>query len=694
MEPLLSQDEIDALMSIASYETSNLKGSCDADQPGIACGSYDPLGGARLPIGKRERNEYSIGIQDKSESSTDITSSPAIELGEARALAVSLHKSLSPEGILRSCNQALRKHLSQGRVSLVQPRSNRTTATLYSLDDGGNSPLIGPQIIELEPSRLKECLLRKRELNIRTAQITQLDYIERGYLLGPNPRHGAISVIYKPLMLENELKCMLILSFSESEGLDSTLDALFSYMAPHISIALSNSERYCEEQRRSRRLAMVIEIAGQATNEDDLEKCLSEVCHSVRKSSDYNSVQIWVETRDRLDLIGTAHKLPTEGGASRQIPSLVRECARQDRIICNNNIRSEFSVEPNCEGTSQLAVPIDLRGKCLGILYLESDCLDSFERDDLSAMESVAALVASRLQNSQAIKNSQRSTDYLQSILESMYDWAILSTDVHGYVFTCSVGSKRIFDLSQSEILGKDVLNLFSDPKIQADIITYLGGDSPSPCLQRFRVPQLNGKTTAYLDVTLQQVHNNEGCHIGFLCVVRDVTDRVSLERRLKKLTVTDDVTGLYNQRGFFALIESEIKRCRKSGWNFSLCFLDLDGLKRFNDTYGHLRGSRVLAETAGLLRESVRPETDLCCRYGGDEFVIIMPQMNKFEARTPIEKIRAKLSEHFQGKITASFGISDFSDHSLKATDVLALADRAMYSAKSQGKNRVLLSD
>jgi len=425
-----------------------------------------------------------------------------------------------------------------------------------------------------------------------------------------------------------------------------------------------------------------------------LEKCLGGICQSVRKSLDCRSVQIWVETGDRLDLIGHAYKLAAEAATSRAVPLLVQECARQDRIICNNNIRLEFGVEPNCEGTSQLSAPINLRGRCQGALFLESNNLDFFDGDDISAIEKVTSLIASRLQNSQTIKNSQRSSDYLQSILESMHDWAILSTDVHGYVFTCSVGSKRIFDLMQSEILGKDVLNLFTDPRIQADIIAYLGGDSASPCLQRFRVPQLNGTTTAYLDVTFQHVHNNEGCRIGFLCVVRDVTDRVSLERRLKKLTVTDDVTGLYNQRGFFALIEAEIKRCRKSGRNFPLCFLDLDGLKRFNDTYGHLRGSRVLDETARLLRESVRPQTDMCCRYGGDEFVIIMPQMSKLEAQVPIEKIRAKLSEHFRGKITASFGITDFSDHSLKATDVLARADRAMYTAKSQGKNRVLLSD
>jgi diguanylate cyclase (GGDEF)-like protein/PAS domain S-box-containing protein len=695
MEPLLSQDEIDALLSVASYETSGLKRACAAGKSGSAGGSCDPCYEEPLAMDKPGLKEHRFGIQSKAVPVAVSSSSPAFDSGEAEALAISLHQYLSPEGILRSCNQALRKHLSRGRVSLVQPRSNRTTATIRSLDDGENSPLIGPRVIELEPSRLKECMLKQQEFSIRAASLSQLDYIERGYLLGIVSNCGGISIVYRPLMLEDELICILVLSIPEAEDPDANLTSLISSMAPHISVALRNSEQYSIEQGRSRRLAMIMETAAQATaHEDDLEKCLSGICQAVRKSLDCRSVQIWVETRNHLNLMGHACTLAAEAAKIQQVPLLVQDCARQDQIVCNNNIRSEFGVEPNCEGTSQLSAPISLRGKCLGVLFLESGNLDSFEGDDIRAIEKVTSLIASRLQNSRTIKNSQRSRDYLQSILESMHDWAILSTDVHGYVFTCSVGSKRIFDLMQSEILGKDVLNLFTDSHIQADIIAYLGGDSASPCLQLFRVPQLNGTTTAYLDVTFQQVHNNEGCHIGFLCVVRDVTDKVSLERRLKRLTVTDDVTGLYNQRGFFALIEAEIKRCRKSGQNFSLCFLDLDGLKRFNDTYGHLRGSRVLDETARLLRESVRPQTDMCCRYGGDEFVIIMPQMSKIEARDPIEKIRAKLGEHFQGKITASFGITDFSDHSLKAMDLLARADRAMYTAKSQGKNRVFLSD
>jgi two-component system, cell cycle response regulator len=166
------------------------------------------------------------------------------------------------------------------------------------------------------------------------------------------------------------------------------------------------------------------------------------------------------------------------------------------------------------------------------------------------------------------------------------------------------------------------------------------------------------------------------------------------LLQKLKELSITDDVTGLYNQRGFFRALRKEIRRCQKSHTNLSLCFLDLDNLKQFNDTYGHLSGSQALRETAGLLQQLTRPGADVCCRYGGDEFAIIMPQISKTEANSVIEKIRVLLSEHFQAKMTGSFGIADISNKATEATDLLAKADKAMYRAKYQGKNCVVLSD
>jgi diguanylate cyclase (GGDEF)-like protein len=460
--------------------------------------------------------------------------------------------------------------------------------------------------------------------------------------------------------------------------------------------ALSKSAVFPAEKaiRPSPQFMLLSRIAKLAASTIEDTMFFPEVCNILRKSFDYSSVQIWLEACDRLELTGCSSQDPMGAAVNAPAPSLVQECARRALVICNDDLHSEFEKESNHETGSLLAAPIHYGGKCTGVLYIDNGASDKFSSENVDAMESAAALIASRLHILQAYKNSQRSGGYLQAVLEAAHDWAILSTDTHGYVITCSVGLQRVFRLSQRQILGTDLLNLFTNPQIQRELITFINGNATASCLERFHVPQMIGKTTSYLDLTFQRVYAHDKHHLGFLCVVRDVTQKLLLLQKLKELSITDDVTGLYNQRGFFRALRKEMRHCQKLHINMSLCFLDLDNLKQFNDTYGHLAGSQALRETASLLQRLTRSNLDICCRYGGDEFVIIMPRTNKHEASCAIERIRLLLSEHFQGKMTGSFGIAEISNKDIEGTELLAKADRAMYRAKSQGKNCIVLSD
>lgn len=694
MRSLLSQDEIDALFSLVPSKDSSLSNPCETSHVSIANRCHNPGGASSMPVSEPEMGKGVVESQNGDVSADIITSKSPVTLAEETTLAISLHGYLTLEGILRSCSQALREHFPLRCISFVQPRANSATATVYSLNERADSPSIGPHVIAIEPSRLKECLLKQQKLITYSVRVSELDDIERDYLLELHPNPGAVSIVYWPLTLQGKLKGVLVLGLPETERLTATRTAFLSHMADHLAVAIENSDRYYVERRRSRQSSIVSEIAVQATSGDDVNKFFLEVCKLLRTSFDYDSVQIWIETCDQLDLMGQASRSPNEVVVGQRVPAMALQCRQRGQIIYNNDLHSEFGTEPNREGRSQLAAPIHFGGKCSGVLFIDSSRLDTFASEDVNGMESVACLIASKLHNLQVYKNSQRSGEYLQAILEAANDWGILSTDIQGYVITCSVGSQKVFRLSKQEILGTDLLNLFTNPRMQRELITFIRGGATASYLERFHVPQTSGNVTAYLDVTFQRVHNHEKQHIGFLCVVRDVTEKLLLLQKLKELSITDDVTDLYNQRGFFRVLETEMRRSQKSHHSFSLCFLDLDCLKQFNDTYGHLAGSRALRETASLLRELVRAGMDTCCRYGGDEFAIIMPQTSKIEAQVAIERIRVKLSEHFQGKITASFGIADVSDNILEATELLARADRAMYRAKSRGKNCVVLSD
>src|SRR6266480_3357698 len=161
-----------------------------------------------------------------------------------------------------------------------------------------------------------------------------------------------------------------------------------------------------------------------------------------------------------------------------------------------------------------------------------------------------------------------------------------------------------------------------------------------------------------------------------------------------ERLSLTDDLTKLHNARYLRQFLVNEIKRARRYKTNVAALFLDLDDFKRVNDLHGHLVGSHALMEVASVILPSVR-DTDCVVRYGGDEFVIILPEAGSEDAAVVADRIRAKIEGHpFTGgrrlrvSLTASFGIAVFPQHALSPQQLIECADTAMYGAKAAKKN------
>jgi diguanylate cyclase (GGDEF)-like protein len=163
-----------------------------------------------------------------------------------------------------------------------------------------------------------------------------------------------------------------------------------------------------------------------------------------------------------------------------------------------------------------------------------------------------------------------------------------------------------------------------------------------------------------------------------------------------EKLSQTDDLTKLHNARFLRQYLIAEVKRARRYGSTVTALFFDLDDFKEINDRYGHLVGSHVLMEMATVILTGVR-DTDVVARYGGDEFVVILPETGLEMAVRVAERMREKIAEQvFTGgrnlrlRLTASFGISSFPEHSQSPQQLIADADAAMYEAKAARKNCV----
>jgi diguanylate cyclase (GGDEF)-like protein len=160
-------------------------------------------------------------------------------------------------------------------------------------------------------------------------------------------------------------------------------------------------------------------------------------------------------------------------------------------------------------------------------------------------------------------------------------------------------------------------------------------------------------------------------------------------------LTITDDLTNLHNYRYLMQYLEAEVKRCLRYKKMVSLLFIDVDGFKRVNDTYGHLVGSRALAEIGQVLRKILR-ETDVVGRYGGDEFVVVLPETPLNGAMVIAERVRKKIEDYeFVAQdrsihLTISLGVANCPKHTLTAEGLIKKADAAMYRAKELNKNSI----
>ena len=166
------------------------------------------------------------------------------------------------------------------------------------------------------------------------------------------------------------------------------------------------------------------------------------------------------------------------------------------------------------------------------------------------------------------------------------------------------------------------------------------------------------------------------------------------LYAQTEKKAITDALTGLYNHRHFHERLDEEIARSLRSGRPFSLIMLDLDFFKLYNDTYGHLAGDQILKQVAQCIRSSIRG-MDVAFRYGGEEFVVLLPETEAEQAREVAERIRKRIESEMKARgsrLTVSLGVASWPDSGVTKESLIQAADAALYEAKRTGKNRTCL--
>ncbi len=173
----------------------------------------------------------------------------------------------------------------------------------------------------------------------------------------------------------------------------------------------------------------------------------------------------------------------------------------------------------------------------------------------------------------------------------------------------------------------------------------------------------------------------------------------IKLREELREQAIRDPLTGLYNRRYLEENLEHELYRSQRQKTQLCVAMIDLDGFKQVNDTFGHEAGDVVLREVARILRDHLR-KTDILCRYGGDEFLLVLPDSSLEDNRQRLDQIRILIKEqviHYGEKphnpTTVSIGLTAAKDHSFVARELIRIADAALYAAKQSGNDQIFIS-
>jgi diguanylate cyclase (GGDEF)-like protein len=203
--------------------------------------------------------------------------------------------------------------------------------------------------------------------------------------------------------------------------------------------------------------------------------------------------------------------------------------------------------------------------------------------------------------------------------------------------------------------------------------------------LLNYRVSSLTDSTIAFLNLL---------CDYAAIAI-----QNARAIERIQELTITDDCTGLYNSRHLYSVLDAEIERSRRFSLPFSLVFLDLDYFKRVNDRYGHLAGSRVLAEVAQTIRHNIRG-VDSAFRYGGDEFIVLLPQTGKDAALEVTQRLMHAMrsacylrSERLELAVRASFGLASYPEDGSSSREMVSAADGMMYVVKKSSRDNIAIA-
>ncbi len=295
------------------------------------------------------------------------------------------------------------------------------------------------------------------------------------------------------------------------------------------------------------------------------------------------------------------------------------------------------------------------------------------------------------------IRRTQNTAQYFESILQDSTD-IIFSIDTDGYIMKFNKGAQKHLGYTQEEIVGKPLNLLFATISFKRKLIDTIINECK--VINEELTMKTKSGNTILVDISMSKMTNERQETIGIVASAKDITEKKRLQAELinknqllKKLAITDNLTNLFNSRHFFDQMKREMSRLRRNpGRTLSLMMIDIDYFKELNDSEGHQMGDHVLRSLGKIINYCIRKDVDSGYRYGGDEFVLILPDTTIEQAKVVADRIQNQFTAFKFGKTSLSIGIAETLPDDTEQM-LIKRADETMYMSKTAGKGRTSLS-
>jgi len=510
-------------------------------------------------------------------------------------------------------------------------------------------------------------------------------------------------------------------------------------LALQIALTLENYVVMHEAQRRTKEYELLTEIGQAISSHLNQDEVLRTVQVELGQIFDTSTFYIAFQEEDEIHF-----ELETEGGIilpkrSQKVGNGLSEYIIRtgEPLLVERDIeqtRSKLGVDfvPPQSARSFCAVPIFLGGKPVGVMAAMSTERESqFLARDLEVMQTAAGQLGVAIENARLFTEEQRRARHL-AFLNSISKMAISSEDAEQMMAGIVREIQKNFHYDHIGIGIMDHATRGIEIKAEAGttsqtlgrriavgsgVLGKVARTGVSALVQNAAPGQLAGVLPESRAVLCLPIRYGEAL-LGVLnvesrdenafapqdvLILNTLADLVATAlhnsfvfQKLQQQSITDGLTGIKTRRFFWEALSSEWKRASRSGRPFSVVLIDLDKFKEVNDSLGHLEGDMVLTRVGRLLEQKCR-QSNVVARYGGDEFIILMPETGIEQAQVLAERLRLwlatdpMLEEHH---ITGSFGVASFPVHGFSMEDLIRVADGGMYAAKHAGGNQVSTAD